>query len=66
MAAYTENDVRNVFADIRNGGAIATAAIYHRVPRTTLRDRFKGARSCRNTHNDEQRLSTIQEERLKR
>ena len=66
MAAYTENDMRNALTDVYNGGAIATAATHHGVPRTTLRDRLKGARSCRNAHNDEQRLSTIQEERLKR
>ena len=59
MAAYTENDVRNAFTDVRNGGAIATAATYYGVPRTTLRDRLKGARSYRNIYNDEQRLSTI-------
>ena len=46
MAAYTENDVRNALADMRNGGTIATAATHHGVPRTTLRDRLKGARSC--------------------
>ena len=65
MAAYTENNVQNALADVRNRGAIATAATHHGVPRTTLRDRLKGARSCRNAHNDEQRLSTIQE-RLER
>ena len=59
MAAYTENDVQNALADLRNGGALATAATYHGVPRTTLRDRLNGARSYRHTYKDEQRLSTI-------
>jgi len=66
MAAYTENDVQNALADLRNGGALATAATCHGVPRTTLRDRLNGARSCRDAHDDEQRLSTVQEERLER
>ena len=43
MAAYIENDVRNALTDIRNGGAIATAATYYGVLRTTLRDRLNGA-----------------------
>ena len=66
MATYTENDVQNALADIQNRGAVATASDRHGVPRTTLRDRLNGARSCRHAHEDEQRLSTIQEERLKR
>ena len=66
MAAYTENDVQNALADLRNRGALATAATYHGVPRTTLRGRLNSARSYRDAHNDEQRLSTVQEERLER
>jgi len=34
--------MRNAFINIRNGGAIATTAIYYGVLRTTLRDRLKG------------------------
>ena len=52
MAAYIENDVRNVLTDIRNGGTIVIAVIYYGVLRTILRDRLKGARSCRNVYND--------------
>jgi hypothetical protein len=66
MATYTENNVQNALADIQNGGGIATTATRHGVPRTTLRGRLSGAQSCRDAHNDEQRLSTVQEERLKR
>ena len=66
MATYTENDVQNALADVQNGGAVATASDRHGVPRTTLRDRLNGARSCRHAHEDEQRLSTVQEERLER
>src|SRR6266480_2400773 len=66
MATYTENDVQNALTDLRNRGALRTISTHHGVPRTTLRDRFNSARSYRDAHNDEQRLSTVQEERLKR
>ena len=59
MATYIENDVQNALADLRNGGALTTTATRHGVPRTTLRDRLNGVRSCRNAHEDEQRLSTV-------
>ena len=66
MATYTENDVQNALADLRNEGALATASTRHGVLRTTLRDRLNGARPRRNAHDDEQRLSTVQEEHLER
>ena len=66
MAAYTENDVQNALADLRNGDALATTATRHGVLRTTLRDRLNGAQSCRDAHDDKQRFSTIQEEHLER
>ena len=54
MAAYTENDVQNVLANLCNGGALATAATRHGVLRTTLRDRLNGAQSCRDAHDNKQ------------
>ena len=66
MATYTENDVQNALTDFRNGGALRTISTYHGVPRTTLRGRLNGAQSCRDAHDDKQRLSTVQEEHLKR
>ena len=66
MATYTENDVQNALADIRNRGALRTASTQHGVPRATLRGRLNGAQSCRNAHDNEQRLSTVQEEHLER
>ena len=50
MATYIENDMQNTLIDIQNGNAVTTASNRHRVPRTTLRDRFNGARSCRHAH----------------
>ena len=66
MAVYTENDVQNALADIRNGVALRTAKTKHGVPRSTLRGRLGGAQSCRHAHEDEQRLSTVQEQNLER
>jgi len=66
MATYTENDVQNALADLCNGSALRTVSAHHGVPRTTLRGRLNGAQSCRDAHDDEQRLSTVQEEHLER
>jgi hypothetical protein len=65
MAIYTENDVQNALTDLRSRVALATAATRHDVPRNTLRGRLNGAQSHQGAHNDEQRLSTAQEEHLK-
>ena len=43
MAIYTENDVQNALANVRNGVALATAATRNGVPRNTLRGRLGGA-----------------------
>ena len=43
IAAYTENDVQNVLADLYNRSALATVAIRYGVLRTTLRDYLNGA-----------------------
>ena len=44
--------MRNALIDIYNKGAITTTATYYGILRTTLRDRLKNTRSCRNTYND--------------
>ena len=61
MAIYTENDVQNALADVRNGVALATVATRNGVPRNTLCGRLGGVQSCRYAHEDEKRLSTVQE-----
>ena len=38
MATYIENDVQNVFIDLRNEDALAITFIYYGVLRTILRD----------------------------
>ena len=59
MAAYIENDVQNIFINLRNKGVLATTSTYYRILRTTLRDRLNSTRSYRDIYDDEQRLSTI-------
>ncbi|RII22746.1 hypothetical protein CUC08_Gglean013400 [Alternaria sp. MG1] len=66
MARYTEQDVQNALADLESGVASATAATRHGDPRNTLRGRSNGAQPHQHAHNDEQRLTTIQEEHLKK
>ena len=52
MATYIENDIQNILIDIYNKDTIAIIAIYYRVLRTILCNRFKGTRSCQNIYND--------------
>ena len=52
MATYTENNMQNILTDIYNRDTIAITATYYGVLRTTLRDRLKGTRSCRNIYNN--------------
>jgi 4-hydroxybenzoate polyprenyltransferase len=62
--AYTEGDIQNALADLKEGVALATAATRNGVPRNTLRGRLYGAQPSRYAHSDEQRLTAIQEEHL--
>ena len=64
MGAYTKEDVQNTLADLQNEVALTTATTHYGVPRNTLRGRLNDVQSCRSSHNDEQRLSTAQEQRL--
>lgn len=62
--SYTEGDVLNALADLKEGVALATAATRNGVPRNTLRGRLEGAQPSRYAHIDEQRLTAVQEEHL--
>jgi hypothetical protein len=66
MAIYTEDDIQNALADVGNGVTLATAATKYGVLRNTLRERLEGVQSCRHAHEEEQRLSTVQEQNLER
>ena len=64
MASYTEDDVNNALEDVENGTAVATAAVRHGIPRTTLRHRLTGVQPAQQAHKGQQRLSAIQEDQL--
>ena len=52
IATYTENDVQNILTDLYNRGALTTTATYHRILRTTLRDRLNSTQSYRDIYDD--------------
>ena len=62
MPSYTEGDIQNALEDLKAGVPLATASTRHSVPRNTLRGRLNGAQPSQYAHEDEQRLSAIQEE----
>ena len=64
MPSYTEGDIQNALEDLKAGVSLATASTRHSVPRNTLRGRLNGAQPSHYAHEDEQRLSAIQEEHL--
>ena len=64
MATYIEGDVQNALSDLRNGVALATAATRHGIPRNTLRGRLNGRQPPRHAHDNDQRLTAVQEEHL--
>ena len=64
MVTYTEEDVQNALADLENGVPLATAATRHDIPRNTLRGRLNGAQPHQYAHDNQQRLSVVQEEHL--
>ena len=64
MATYTEGDIENALADLTRGVSVAAAANRHGVPRSTLRGRISGAQSHRYAHDNDQRLSAVQEDQL--
>ena len=58
MATYTENDVQNALADVRNSCTLATAATVYGVPRNTLHRHLSSAQSYQHAYENEQRLLT--------
>ena len=64
MHAYTEADVQKALNVIANGMSQKKAGLEYGVPRSTLQNRIKGHISREEAHVPQQRLSTVQEERL--
>lgn len=61
---YTEEDVQRALNAITNGTSQKKAGLEFGVPRSTLQNRMKGHISRQEAHIPQQRLSTVQEERL--
>ena len=62
--AYTEEDVQNALNYMANGHSLRKTVLEFGVPRSTLYDRTNGVVSRQEAHMPQQRLSTVQEERL--
>ena len=64
IAQYTEADIQNKLADIKNRVPTATAATRHGIPRTTLRGRNSDSQHHGFAHKNIQQLSPEQEDHL--
>jgi hypothetical protein len=64
MPSYNEVDVQRAINAVENGQSLNQAAKDHRVPRTTLQGRLKGAASKKEAGNARQSLSPAEEKAL--
>ena len=64
MSIYSEEDIERAMEAVRNGRYLIRAARDYDIPRSTLRDRIRGAESVRTSHEFQQRLSIHQDSRL--
>ena len=64
MASYTEADIENALQDVLDGKSFKTASRIHGIPRTTLRRRSLKAQPANAAHENQQRLSAVQEKAL--
>ena len=64
MPIYTEEEMQNAIAAVENGCSLHQAAQQYKVPRSTLRNRLRGANSRKDTNQDRQKLSAIEEASL--
>lgn len=65
MPSYTEIDLQNALRDIEGGISRRVAAQRYGIPCTTLNNRMNGAESQQASHEDQQRLSNVQEGHLR-
>jgi len=61
---YTEEDIQRALNAIANGMSQKKAGLEYGVPRSTIQNRINGHISRQEAHIPQQRLSTVQEERL--
>jgi hypothetical protein len=61
---YSEDELQQALAAVATGSSIHQAASDWAIPRSTLRNRFKGHQPRNEASESQQRLSPVQEERL--
>ena len=61
---YTEEDVQCALRDMANGKSERKASLDWGVPRSTIQQRIQGCLSRAEAHAHEQRLASVQEQRL--
>ena len=64
MPTYTEEEMQNAIAAVENGCSLHQAAQQYKIPRSTLRNRLRGSNSRKDTNQDRQKLSAIEEASL--
>ena len=64
MPTYTEEDVQRALNYMENSYSMRKSALEFGVPRSILQDCTNGRISRQEAHMPQQRLSTVQEERL--
>ncbi|KAH7460506.1 hypothetical protein FOMA001_g19590 [Fusarium oxysporum f. sp. matthiolae] len=65
MTKFTEEDMSAALQMVSEGVSINKAAAAYGINRSTLQDRIKGATTPRQAHEPEQKLSAVQERRLR-
>jgi 4-hydroxybenzoate polyprenyltransferase len=65
MTKFTEKDMRAAIQAVVEGSSVNKAAAAHGVTRSTLQDRIKGTTTPRQANEHRQKLSPIQEKRLR-
>ena len=64
MPAYTEERMQNVIAAVENGCSLHQASEQYKIPRSTLRNRLRGASSKEEVNHDRQKLSVTEKTSL--
>lgn len=65
MTKFSENDIAAALQAVADGMSINKAAQAHGLNRSTLQDRVKGSTTPRQAHQHEQKLSSLQEKKLR-
>ena len=64
MPAYTLEEIQNAIAAVENGCSLHQASKQYKIPRSTLRNRLRGASSKEEVNHDRQKFSATEETSL--